>query len=187
MPPSEEDSEPEPRPCRRGKLTGYRSRDSTDGYDGDMSSDGRPLTNRRKQLTPDKYDGKSTEWNEYLTHFNIVAQVNGWAKRDRAIYLAGSLTGQARRVVATMTPEQYQDWEVLTTKLSKAFDPPHQEEAHRAVLRSRSRKKEETFQEFGYSLSVLAQRAYPRLGNNRIRPLHEGAGRWRFPDGGFGT
>ncbi len=76
-------------------MTGYHSQESTEGYDGDTSSDSRPAPNRQKQLMPDKYDGKSVEWNEY-----IVAQVNGWNRREKAMYMAGSLTGK---------PEEYYD------------------------------------------------------------------------------
>ncbi len=154
-----EDERQEERTKRRGRHQEQDS--STDGYDADTSSDSRTPSRRRKQITPDKYDGKTIEWAEYLTHFNIIAQVNGWKTKDKAMYLAGSLTGQARRVVTTMAPGQYLNWAILVDKLAKAFDPPHQEEAHRARLRSRLRRKDETPQEFGYSLSALARRAYP--------------------------
>lgn len=137
-------------------------------YDTEGDSTGSNRTRRRrpanrKQLSPDKYDGKTVEWREYLTHFEIVSQVNRWDMREKAMYLAGSLTGQARSLISTLKPEEYLDWDFLTQKLAQSFDPPHQEEAHRASLRSRVRRKDETPQEFGQVLKVLARKAYSRL------------------------
>ncbi len=70
-----------------------------------------------------------------------------------------------------MTPGKYQDWAALVGKLSKAFDPPNQEEAQCAILRTRAWKKDEMPQEFGYSLSVLARQAYPLLGEDACETI----------------
>ena len=46
-------------------------------------------------------------------------------------------------------------------RLSRRFDPPEREEAHRAELRARTRRRNETADEFAEHLKNLAQRAYP--------------------------
>ena len=43
---------------------------------------------------PDLYDGTGN-WGDYLTHFNVVAELNGWTQRERQQFLAVSLRGEA--------------------------------------------------------------------------------------------
>ena len=46
------------------------------------------------KVRPQLYDGL-TDIDEYLTHFNIVAQINQWGSNIKALHLASCLTGNA--------------------------------------------------------------------------------------------
>ena len=49
-----------------------------------------------KSYKPKKYDG-STDWTDYLKHFEIVSQWNGWSDLKKAAQLSMSMTGVARQ------------------------------------------------------------------------------------------
>lgn len=51
---------------------------------------------------PERFGGK-TPWNEYLTHFEMCAELNRWNLRDKAINLAASLDGSALQVFVKLT------------------------------------------------------------------------------------
>lgn len=52
----------------------------------------------RKEKEPDKFDGKSVEWQDYEKHFEQVALWNGWSEREKATQLVMSLRGVAERL-----------------------------------------------------------------------------------------
>ena len=103
------------------------------------------------------------EWPEYLCHFEIVSEANGWRKKDKGIMLASCLTGEARRVLVGLRPDQYRDYDFLIEKLEKRFDPSCQEETYRASLRGRHRRAGETPQQYAMTVRRLVDRSYPRL------------------------
>ena len=53
------------------------------------------------KMKPQPYD-ESEDLDEYLTHFNIVAKLNGWNETTKSLHLAGSLTGG--HCLTTLTP-----------------------------------------------------------------------------------
>lgn len=42
------------------------------------------------KMKPQHYDG-SDDWEEYLTQFEILAEINQWNDVTKALYIAGSL------------------------------------------------------------------------------------------------
>lgn len=49
------------------------------------------------KMKPQDYDGND-DWEEYLTQFEIFAEINQWNDVTKALYLAGSLKGAARTI-----------------------------------------------------------------------------------------
>ena len=47
---------------------------------------------------PDLYDGTGN-WGDCLTHFNVVAELNGWTEREKQQFLAVSLRGEACKML----------------------------------------------------------------------------------------
>ena len=66
---------------------------------------------------------------------------------------------------------QLDDYAFLVARLSRRYDPPEREEAHRAELRVRTRRRNEMADEFAENLKNLAQRAYTNADQNMLDNL----------------
>ena len=75
------------------------------------------------------------------------------------VYLVASLTGPAVNLLIGMTMGQLDDYAFLAARLSCRYDPPEREEAHRVELRARTKRQNESSDEFAENLKNLAQRA----------------------------
>ena len=118
----------------------------------------------RQKHKPDKYDGTS-DWADYLRHFEMVSTWNKWGAEDKAAQLSMNLTGVARQAWVdtfcdSKSPVTY---DALVTALTQRFKPEGQEEAHKVQFRNRFRRKDESFMEYGYALRRLAIRAFPQI------------------------
>ena len=76
---------------------------------------------------------------------------------------------------------QLDDYAFLVARLSRRYDPPEREEAHRTELRARTRRRSETADEFAENLKNLAQHAYTNadqsmLDNLVVERFREGHG-----------
>ena len=49
----------------------------------------------RKQKEPDKFDGNQVEWDDFLAHFEAVAQWNNWTYEEKGLQLRTCLRGKA--------------------------------------------------------------------------------------------
>ena len=63
------------------------------------------------------------------------------------------------------------NYNFLRARLSRRYDPPEREEAHRAELRARMRRRNESADEFAENLKNLAQRAYTSADQNMLDNL----------------
>ena len=72
------------------------------------------------------------------------------------VCLVASLTGP--NMLIGMTMGQLDDYAFLAARLSRRYDPPEREEAHRAELRARTRHRNESADEFAENLKNLGQR-----------------------------
>ena len=117
----------------------------------------------RKQKEPDKYDGEKVVWQDFIVHFGTVATWNGWTDLEKSLQLATCLRGKAQKVLSELKPSQKSNYITLTSVLAKRFNPPHRENAFRAVLKQRRRLPKESLMDFGCEVSRLAQKAYPKF------------------------
>lgn len=120
-------------------------------------------TNRGKELNPESYDG-STDLNDYLAHFDQVANYNQWADGQKAQILVAKLKGQAQKVITSLSPMETSDYTSLKSALARFFNPKELEMAHRSVYKNRRCKNDESVAQFGFELRRLAQKAYPNAG-----------------------
>ena len=87
------------------------------------------------------------------------------------VCLVSSLTGPAANLLIGMTLGQLDDYNFLRARLSRRYDPPEREEAHRAELCARTRRRNESADEFAENIKNLAQRAYPSADQNMLDNL----------------
>ena len=125
---------------------------------------------KRKEKEADIFDGKTTEWVDYIVHFEQVAAWNGWNEREKAQQLTMCLRGAAQKILSDLTLSQLTDFRSLKTVLEQRFNPRENEIAYRCEFRNRKRKKDESAAEYGHSLRRLAQKAYPTLSYREIEP-----------------
>ena len=91
--------------------------------------------------------------------------------RERVMRLVASLTGPAANLLIGMTMGQLDAYSFLVARLSHRYNPPEHEEAHRAELRARTRRWNESADEFAENLKNLAQRAYTHADQNMLDNL----------------
>ena len=136
-----------------------------------------PSTNSRPSIKPTSFDG-STSWEDYKAQFDLVAELNRWDTRTKAIFLAASLKGPAQAILGDLDPAQRTDLRDLVGALDCRFSSENQTEIHRAQLRSRMRKREETLPELAQAIKRLTRQAYP----DASASLRETLGRDHFLD-----
>ena len=116
--------------------------------------------NKRPKVMPDQYDGRGS-WADYIAHFEICCEINGWTPQQRAQYLSVSLRGSACQVLGTLPQGRRRDYRELVTALGRRFNPENQSELYRVQLRNRGRKVNESLPELGQQIRTLVAQAYP--------------------------
>ena len=118
------------------------------------------------------FDGTiSAQFRPWIIQFEAIARHQGWTLGERVVRLVSSLTGPAANLLIGMTLGQLDDYNFLRARLSRRYDPPEREEAHRAELRARTRRRNESADEFAENIKNLAQRAYPSADQNMLDNL----------------
>ena len=132
-------------------------------YRHDPVSQRRPLQeeNIRPVVHPDKFDC-GIGWQDYLTHFELCADLNRWSEEQKAIYLAVSLRGAAQELLCNLTSEDRRSYTVLVRNLAARFGSESQTELFRTQLKSRMRLPRETLSELAQRIKWLVARAYPQ-------------------------
>ena len=118
------------------------------------------------------FDGTNTaQFRPWIIQFEAIARHQSWTAGERVVRLVSSLTGPAANLLIGMTLGQLDSYNFLRTRLSRRYDPPEREEAHRAELRARTRRRNESADEFAENIKNLAQRAYPLADQNMLDNL----------------
>ena len=118
------------------------------------------------------FDGTiSAQFRPWIIQLEAIARHQGWTLGERVVRLVSSLTGPAVNLLIGMTLGQLDDYNFLRARLSRRYDPPEREEAHRAELRARTRRRNESADEFAENIKNLAQRAYPSADQNMLDNL----------------
>lgn len=119
-----------------------------------------PVRGRKPVVMPGSYDGSSSLV-EYLSHFTLVTQVNGWSSQEAALYLGVSLAGPARRLLSGIDLDATDGLDQLVAALERRFQPRDQEAIFRAQLKSKRQQKGESISKLSDSIEQLVRQAYP--------------------------
>ena len=118
------------------------------------------------------FDGTvSAQFRPWIIQFEAIARHQCWTLGEWVVHLVSSLTGPAANLLIGMTMGQLDDYTFLVARLSRRYDPPEREEAHRAELRARTRRRNESADEFAENLKNLTQRAYTSADQNMLDNL----------------
>ena len=124
----------------------------------------------RPVVRPDKFDG-TEDWPTYLQHFEWCAEMNGWSDLEKARYLAVSMTGNARQVLATAHKEVILDYQAVVCTLQSRFDYSAKIELDRIQLKNRVRQKGESLYTLGDDIRRLIDRVFkdiPRTARDKL-------------------
>ena len=114
------------------------------------------------------FDGTvSAQFRPWLIQFEAIARHQCWTSGEKVVRLVASLTGPAANLLIGMTMGQLDNYAFLVARLSRRYDPPEREEAHRAELRAAN----ESADEFAENLKNLAQLAYTNADQNMLDNL----------------
>ena len=127
---------------------------------GDLSGNARrPLSHTSTPMKPQTYNGDE-DWESYLSHFEVCAELGRWSLYDKVLYLAACLRGNAQVYYMTLTPVERSSYHTLTVKLGQRFGNLRQQPMWVSKFETRMRKQNESIAELGDDIRRIAQRAY---------------------------
>jgi len=115
-------------------------------------------------MKPEVYSGDG-DWEVYLNHFELCAELGNWGPREKVLTLAASLRGQAQLLYVTLSREQRDSYLGLTHNLGQRFGRARKQPMWMSRLESRKRSPDESAANLADDLKCMTQRAYPELGN----------------------
>lgn len=126
----------------------------------DMGGSSNTLQSFNIKMKPQAYDG-TTDISEYLTQFNLIAEINQWPYSVKSLYLASCLSGNARSLLSELTETQKRDYNHLVEVLKTRFGTQNRAEIYRSQLKSMSRQKTQSIPELAQHVKKLTRQAYP--------------------------
>lgn len=154
--------------CRRGSSENLanlqRGHSASRFIPHNSSSYGSRRTGHGKvpSIKPDIYTGDD-EWELYISHFEICAELGNWSQRDKVLTLAACLRGQARSFYVNLPDRDKHSYEIVVHELGRRFGSTRQQNVWLSRLESRKRLPGEAIAIFGDDVRRMAQRAYANL------------------------
>ena len=108
---------------------------------------------------PETFDGQG-DWEEYLSHFELCAQLGRWDWEDMVLALAASLRSAARTFYMGLTRAEKGHYPSLIRRLGDRFGSVRQQNRWLSRLEMRQRHPDESAAVLGDDLRRMAQRAY---------------------------
>ena len=126
----------------------------------------------RLKLKPQNFSGESnSDFEEYLAQFELTCEINNWDYKEKSLYLANSLTGEARSVLNELDHAGRRDYKILVEKLTIRFGSKNKSEIYRSQLKTRVKTKTETIPQLATSVKKLVKQAYPGINQDAIEAL----------------
>ena len=122
------------------------------------------------KLKPQCFGGE-TDFDDFLSQFEITCEINGWQYREKSLYLANCLTGEARSLLSELDYDGRRDFDTLVEKLANRFGSVNRSEIFRTQLKSRVRNKGESIPELAQAVKKLVRQAYPGVNKDVIETL----------------
>lgn len=131
-----------------------------------------PCATRNSQIKmkPKSFSGKE-DLEDYLAQFEIISDLNNWDYKTRSLYLASSLTDEARGLLSELSLQDRKDYDKIVNVLTVRFGSVNRAEVFRSELQSRTKRKDETLPELAQSVKKLTRKAYPSASSNVVETL----------------
>ena len=128
------------------------------------------MNNVNVKMKPQYYDG-TEDLDDYLSQFEILADLNKWNYETKSLYLAGSLKGDARTMLTELSPMERRDFHSLVRVLNLRFGSLNRAEIYKANLQTRVKRRDESISELAQSIKKLTRQAYPNAPSSVISTL----------------
>ena len=122
------------------------------------------------KMKPQNFSG-SEDLEDYLAQFELIADLNGWNYRTKSLYLASTLTGDARGLLNELSSEDRKDYDKIVNVLTIRFGSVNRAEVFRGELQTRTKRRDESLPELAQSIKKLTRKAYPSASSNVIETL----------------
>lgn len=127
-------------------------------------------TPTRPLVTPDAFTGENS-WTEWFFHFQNVSEINGWNEDDKLKWLKVRLIGRAQTAFQRLPVAVQAKFTDAVGALKERFEPKSQKTRYQAELQCRRKKKTESWPDLAEDLRLLADKAYPDLGDKARETL----------------
>ena len=138
-----------------GDIMGYEARETARG----------PRNSRTSSIfsiKPEPFSG-TEDWEEYISHFEICAELGHWKESEKVLALAASLRGPARTFYISLSSEEKRSYTALVRQLGQRFGSTRQQSRWLSRLESRKRLTGEPIAALADDLRQMSQRAYVNL------------------------
>ncbi|CAC5376182.1 unnamed protein product [Mytilus coruscus] len=105
------------------------------------------------------YDGLGS-WQDYIVHFEMIAEINGWDENTKALELATCLRDSAQAILSDLRPDLRRSYAHLVAALTSRFQPSNQAELYRAQMKGKSRNKDQSLPEIAHDIKRVTRLAY---------------------------
>ena len=120
------------------------------------------MSTTRPVLTPDPYSGEGS-WDDWVDHFESVAEVNKWDGAAKLLWIRVRLTGRAQTAFKQLPEEARASYAECKKALRERFEPASEKELYLAEFQTRSKRTDEGWAAFAEDLKVLADKAFPQV------------------------
>ena len=119
---------------------------------------------------PRAYDGND-DFGEYLSHFEIISELNNWDYHTKSLQLASALAGSAVGILGELTSTDRRDFNALVKALDTRFGSAERSELYRARLKAMKKGKDETLSQLAQSVKKFTRHAYPNADQSMLNIL----------------
>jgi hypothetical protein len=116
--------------------------------------------NFRREVRPETFDGRVTEWDDFIGHFDRVCSWNRWSNEESAMQLAMNIRQPASCHLEGLSQEVLQDYDFLKVTLRRKFAPKERQMAARCEFRNRVRHNNERATDFKVELQRMASKGW---------------------------
>ena len=116
----------------------------------------------KPSVIPELFSGDKS-WDDWIYHFESVAEVCGWDTDNKLKWLRVRLTGRAGQTFKRLPDDVRASYDNAKAALKRRFEPESQKTLYQMKLQTRLKQNGESWAEFGEDLKTLAERAYPNL------------------------
>ena len=109
-----------------------------------------PPTLTYEGSVPSKYNAKprafdgNDDFGEYLSHFEIISEMNNWDYHTKSLQLASALAVSAVGILGELTSTDRRNFNTLVKILHTRFGSAERSELYRACLKAMKKGKDET-------------------------------------------